>query len=110
MVKRAKSQEVQRLEAEVRNLRACQEAFYCLRLGLLPVAISSGEGEDERRVELLGPARASGGVVIIGASVYYATDWLIEARASVDPYLREVARLVEHAQTAAIKARMGSAS
>lgn len=106
---RRKSQVVLDLEAEVRSLSAYREAFFCLRAGAKPVELSSGEGEDRRTVELLGPARASGGVVINEGAVLYATDWLLAARHSGDCYIREVARLVERAQTEAIRGRVREA-
>jgi hypothetical protein len=101
-----KSQRVIELEERVRGLEAYREAFFCLRKGDKPVKFSSGE--DDRRVsaELLGPARASGGVVIVDASVSYATDWLLWARQSPDVYVQDLAWKIERAQTEAIRERM----
>lgn len=106
MAKR-KSQAVIDLEERVRRLQAYEEAFYCLRAGMAPVRFSSGEDDREVSVELLGPSRASGGVVIhSGGSVEYATDWLLRSRPLSDPYLRDVVCMVERVQIESVRKRL----
>lgn len=102
----AKSKTDQRIEEATASLRrdlgAYQEAFWCLRAGKVPLKLSSGDGEREVSVELLGAERASGGVIIQGPSVWYATDWCAMARETADAYVRDLAHKVERAQKAAI--------
>lgn len=108
-----KSQRVLDLEAELRALSAYREAFFCLRAGETPVVLISGGVDPEEdnsgcRVELLGASRAYGGVVLVeGGGPLYASDWLMEARKHSNPYVREVARLVERTVTLAIQRRTG---
>lgn len=107
-----KSQTVLNLEAELRALEAYREAYSRLRAGETPVVLTSGEADPDEdnvgcRVELLGASRPSGGVVILeGGSVMYADAWTKEARGHCNPYVREVARLVERAQGDAVRERM----
>ena len=80
-----------------RSLLAFQEAFWALRRGEVPVKFSSGEDERRVEVELLGAARASGGVVLVGDSPVLATDWTTTASKHSDAYVRDVAYKVQRA-------------
>ena len=105
MSKESAKNRLRRIEGENRELCAYREAFFCLRHGQAPVLLSVGEGDEFRSVELLGASRCSGGVVLMGASVVYASDWLasVATNEHSDPFLRELARKVEKAIEETVK-------
>lgn len=104
-MKESAKNRLKRIEEQNKELCAYREAFFCLRHGQAPVLLSVGEGDEFRSVELLGASRCSGGVILIGASVVYASDWLasVAANEHSDPFLRELARKVEKTIEEAVK-------
>ena len=94
---------------KIDSLTAYQEAFWALQRGDKPVRLSTGEGDTECTVWVLGASRACGGLVLHdekGASVEYAFAWSSRAgQNTVDPYLRELAHKVQKFCTDAIKIR-----
>jgi hypothetical protein len=120
MRKRTRSE----LEQAVREGDAYREAFWALMRGEKPIAVVSGEldasGEPASyedgspagaRAWLLGPFRASGGVVLLdagGTSVRWALEWASDVQhlASVNPYLADVGRKVFRLCADAIKERV----
>ncbi len=89
------------LAEQLRELGAYQEAFFCIRKGMAPVKLSSGEGDEEQTCELLGAVRASGGVVIFGSSVHWANDWLHAVREHPSYITRDLADKIHREQVKA---------
>jgi hypothetical protein len=105
---RPKSKAVLDPEARVRELTAYQEAFHCLRKGEQPLLLTSGEDDREVKVELLGAARAAGGVIVDneGAGVRYADDWIAANQEHIDPYVRDLVHKVQRARDNIITERV----
>jgi hypothetical protein len=84
---------------EIASLRAAQEALFCFLRGESPVTLKMGDTS----VDYIGRSRASGGCVIRGASISFASDWCAHAYEdrNVDHERYEIARAIHKIQVAA---------
>lgn len=95
------TKQVARLLERTRELEATEEAFFCMRRGEMPTTLTSGE----RSVEVLGMGRASGGVVLNGPCIAWASDWCARVTGNYgDPYAQDIASQITRMQTQACAA------
>lgn len=78
------------LQERIRTLEAYEEAYTLDRLGCRVVRLAAGHEDRCVEVELVGPHRASGGVVVEHDVPSKATDWIARALATGDAYRVDV--------------------
>ena len=91
------------LTAQVEALRPYEELFYIRTKQEAPLRfdVFNPHSDEMYTIELWGAGRASGGVIVEGLSVTWATEWCARVSTSACPYRRGAADQVRAAQKAA---------
>lgn len=84
------------LTEQINDLAPYQEFFFCRHETPQKFTLSNRDG-DEHTVELVGAKRASGGVVLDGPGVFYATSYIRRLMESGCPYREDLAHRLTRA-------------